>query len=101
MSDYMYKLQEERKLSPLERYRLPFILRPADEWREVDGDVLWWHLPICEPPIVGSHQCMGTKDAYGDPTDCARLQEEGWLTHWSPLPCEELLESSDGVTILD
>lgn len=59
---------------------------PAADWREEDGDVLWWHFPVCEPPIVGSHEGMGTKDRFGEPTDCARLQREGWLTHWSKIP---------------
>lgn len=25
-----------------------------DEWREEDGDVLWWKFPVDEPPHVGS-----------------------------------------------
>ena len=99
MSDYMRKLEQERSMSMVERYKLPFQLHPADDWKEVDGSVLWWHLPICEPPIVGSHERMGESDRYGDPTDCRRLQEEGWLTHWSPLPTEELLTATDGTTI--
>ena len=74
-------------------------LRPADEWCEENGDVLWWHLPIEEYPIVGSHAGMGTSDRYGKPTDCRRLQEEGWLTHWSPLPNCAMLVASDGKEI--
>jgi hypothetical protein len=75
------ELQDER--CELKRLRT---VHPADDWTEEDGDVLWWHFPICEPPIVGSHQGMGTSDRYGKPTDCRRLQESGWLTHWSPIP---------------
>jgi len=30
---------------------------PADEWSEDDGDVLWWRLPVEEPPYVGSPLC--------------------------------------------
>ena len=29
-------------------------LRPAEEWDEDQGDVLWWILPICEPPYCGT-----------------------------------------------
>lgn len=76
-----------------------YLLRPMDEWDESDGDVLWYHLPICEYPIVGSHMGMGESDRDGEPTPCRRLQEEGWLTHWSPLPAAHLLRTSDGTPI--
>jgi hypothetical protein len=29
-------------------------LRPHTEWHEDDGDVLWWLMPIVEPPYCGS-----------------------------------------------
>lgn len=29
-------------------------LRPLDEWHEEDGNVLWWIVPICEPPFAGT-----------------------------------------------
>ena len=61
-------------------------LRPADEWYEEMGMVIWWHFPIEEPPYIGSGPGAGECDQFGDPTDCARLIEEGWLTHWSPIP---------------
>ena len=69
-------------------------LRPADEWRFEDGDVLWWHWPLCEAPIVGGGACMGQLDVDGEPTDCRVLQEKGWLTHWSPLPQVKLREDT-------
>lgn len=28
--------------------------RPRDTWSEDDGDVIWWAIPICEPPYVGT-----------------------------------------------
>lgn len=28
--------------------------RPASEWTEEDGNVLWWTFPINEPPYVGT-----------------------------------------------
>ena len=70
-------------------------LRPVSEH---DGEqcVIWWHLPICEPPYIGS---PGTKNADGTPTDCTRLIEEGWLTHWSPLPRSQDLRTSDGAAL--
>lgn len=27
---------------------------PASEWHDDDGDVLWYRLPVAEPPYVGS-----------------------------------------------
>lgn len=61
-------------------------LRPASEYHEDYGTVLWWHLPICEPPYIGAGEGMNDSNADGTPTDCRRLIEEGWLTHWTPIP---------------
>src|SRR5699024_734820 len=30
---------------------------PAEEWAEEDGDVIWWRLPVEEPPYIGSPLC--------------------------------------------
>lgn len=30
---------------------------PAEEWNEDDGDVVWWRLPVEEPPYIGSPLC--------------------------------------------
>lgn len=46
--------------------------RPLDEWHEDDGDVLWWLLPVSEPPWVGS------------PLD--NDWPSDYYTHWTPLP---------------
>lgn len=61
-------------------------LRPADEWHEDHGPVLWWHIPIEEPPYVGYGPGAGERNADGTLTTCARLIERGFLTHWSPIP---------------
>lgn len=45
-------------------------MRPLDEWHDDVGAVLWWVLPICEPPWCG------------DPTDS---EWPGYHTHWTPL----------------
>jgi hypothetical protein len=47
-------------------------LRPASEWHDDFGDVLWWRLPVEEPPYVGSPMEYGWRDDY--------------YTHFSPLP---------------
>jgi hypothetical protein len=47
-------------------------LRPASEWRDDDGDVLWWRMPIQEAPYVGS------------PLECGWFED--FYTHWTPLP---------------
>lgn len=46
-------------------------LRPESEWHEDDGTVLWYRVPIEEPPYVGS------------PLDHCW---EDYYTHWQPLP---------------
>lgn len=48
--------------------------RPAEEWDEDYGDVLWWKFPIEEPPYVGS------------PLDC---DWTGYHTHWTPIVVPE------------
>jgi len=61
-------------------------LHPASDYHEDYGAVLWWHLPVCEPPYVGAGAGMGETEADGKPTWCRALQEKGWLTHWSKIP---------------
>lgn len=29
-------------------------LHPIEDWHEDDGNVLWWSLPVCEPPYCGT-----------------------------------------------
>lgn len=64
----------------------PQSLYPASEWHDDDGTVLWWHIPVCEPPYVGHGLGAGEKRRDGTPTDCARMIESGWITHWSRIP---------------
>lgn len=45
-------------------------LRPKDDWHEDHGSVLWWKVPIDEPPYVGS------------PLDTDFPE---YMTHWQPL----------------
>ena len=67
-------------------YRDPYILRPLADYHEDYGTVLWWHLPIQEPPHVGSGPGLSERNADGLPTDCACLLKQGYLTHWSVIP---------------
>jgi hypothetical protein len=46
-------------------------LRPRDDWHEDYGAVLWWKVPIAEPPYCGT----ALDDDFPD-----------YVTHWSPLP---------------
>lgn len=45
--------------------------RPREDYHEDMGVVLWWKLPVCEPPFVGRE-------------DDEDLPE--YMTHWTPLP---------------
>lgn len=46
------------------------IARPLADWSEDDGHVLWWRLPVTEPPYAGS------------PLDS---DWPGYHTHWTPI----------------
>ena len=53
-------------------------LYKAEEWHEDMGDVLWWRLPVEEPPYVGSPLDM---DWRSDPYGTAP-----YYTHFEKLP---------------
>lgn len=63
-ADELVRRVREEALAP---FRTP---RPRDEWDEDDGNVLWWLLPVTEPPYCGTP-----------------LDDEfpGYVTHWTPL----------------
>lgn len=48
-------------------------LHPIGDWQEDDGNVLWWRLPVCEPPYCGT---PNDTDFYAD-------NGEGYFTHFS------------------
>ena len=64
--DGLHSTEKENHLLKL------FTLRPRAEYHEDYGTVLWWTLPIEEPPMVGDNP----DEWYG----------EGGPTHFSPLP---------------
>lgn len=67
----------------LHRYEQP---HTAVEYYEEMGPVLWWHLPVCEPPAVARFvdEIDGRFDG-GYP--------DGWHTHFSQIP---IVWGSDG-----
>lgn len=67
-------------------------LHPLSEYQDDDNTVLWWHVPIQEPPYVGAGPGFDERHVDGTRTMCARLLGEGWLTHWSRIPQPELPE---------
>lgn len=62
-------------------------LRPAAEYHEDRGFVLWWWLPIDSPPCVGMLEDWEDAPADEQPT------------HWSPLPISQIIEATDGVEV--
>lgn len=67
-------------------------LRKLDRWHEDDGPVLWWKLPITEPPYVGTPLDMPDtiyvavyvgKDNYQYPIQVGGGWP-GYHTHWTP-----------------
>jgi len=75
--------------------------RPISEYHEDMGDVLWWKLPITEPPYVGSPNDVGFQvevhvRLYGDHESGAPTSADskdhfvggwpGYHTHFTPLP---------------
>lgn len=87
--------------SPPDTKDNPLKLHPASEWHEDMGDVLWWRLPITEPPYVGTPNDVGFQvevhvRLYGNhdsaaPTDADSQNRfvggwPGYHTHFSILP---------------
>lgn len=54
-------------------------LRPREEYHEDYGFVLWFHVPIQEPPEVATYP-----DDLQNRVGC----HEDWHTHWAPLSNE-------------
>lgn len=46
-------------IAEIEKLRAIYVARPADEWHEDMGPVLWWTDPIDEPPHVGGQTDLG------------------------------------------
>lgn len=73
-------------------------LRSASEWHEDMGAVLWWKLPIEEPPYVGSPLDLGypalvqvrtSRDQKESALPSLSVSIGGWPgyhTHFSPIP---------------
>lgn len=79
--------------------------RPYCDWHEDHGDVLWWRIPICEAPYVGSPLDIGRTmqveiyigvEQFEFPTQ----QTGGWpfsdddlpSLWWTPLPDAKRIE---------
>ncbi len=76
--------------------------RPAAEWHEDIGDVLWWRFPVEEPPYVGSPNDLGftveVEIRTHAGTTMHRSNVGGWPgyhTHWTPIPMALLPRSRD------
>lgn len=54
-------------------------LYPASEYHKDMGPVLWWHLPVCEPPAVARY--VDEIDGHFDGG-----YPDGWHTHFSRMP---------------
>jgi hypothetical protein len=50
-------------------------LRLREDWDESDGVVLWWTLPLREPPYVGDLR----DDDFPE-----------YVTHWTPIPTPDV-----------
>ncbi len=72
--------QFAKLLNEVQRAHIP---RPASEWHEDHGAVLWWRFPLSEPPWVGSQLDDDWTDDY--------------YTHWTPIPV--VVDPSEEVTL--
>lgn len=88
---------EERARQAERAIKAMTTLRPASEYYEDMGPVLWWRLPITEAPYVGSPLDVGitvevTLRSADDPgSQILTRNVGGWpghyeYTHFSPLP---------------
>ena len=66
------------------------VLRPLSDWHEDDGDVLWYRVPIHEPPFVSSplssDWLIETSDGRCVEVDDEEEDHKPWATHWCRLP---------------
>lgn len=46
-------------VAEIEKLRAVYVARPADDWHEDMGDVLWWPYPVDEAPYVGGQNDLG------------------------------------------
>lgn len=60
----------QRKCAMLERLAEPPAARPASDWHEDMGPVLWWRFPVVEPPYAGTPLDSDWPD---------------YVTHWTPI----------------
>ena len=57
-ADYQRLLKKAEEMAKVnERLRDANKPMPAYEWHDDLGDVIWWRLPIEEPPYIGSPLC--------------------------------------------
>lgn len=67
-------------------------LRPASEWHEDLGPVLWWVVPTNEPPIVANMLDDDIEAFFGSDDELLGIAYrdlccgEAIYTHWCPLP---------------
>jgi hypothetical protein len=80
--------------------------RPFCDWHEDHCNVLWWRIPISEPPYVGTPLDLGFSvgaqlfDQFGDVLGTVRKDVGGWpfdesdQRHlwWTPLPDAKRIE---------
>jgi hypothetical protein len=57
-------------------------LSALEDWHEDNGCVLWWRLPIDEPPYVGTPNCSDWP---------------GYHTHWQEIDCPSYNEQQDAI----
>jgi hypothetical protein len=73
---YAERIRElEAALAKAEADRIP---RPRDTWHDDIGAVLWWLMPVCEPPYAG-HPLDDDFPEY--------------VTHWTPIPLPVAVEA--------
>lgn len=73
--------------------------RPASEYHEDMGPVLWWRFPIQEPPYVGGPNDLGFAVDVNVNGDSHRYWVGGWPgyhTHFTPIQTPALSTQKTG-----
>jgi hypothetical protein len=90
----LQKAEQQIKVLKIKQSGLATVARPADEWHEDMGDVVWWYFKdgkVQEAPYIGSPLDCGQKLGFEVAENVMIVVDKvggwpGYHTHFTPLP---------------